>query len=91
MMLGQDGILALVKSMNGDDPASKSVGVFHLDDNGLYSVTTEKLPILTRAASNFVKIPNKPARFHAPTLYTGTKMFFGEPWTVFVDHRETLL
>lgn len=56
------------QSLNGDDAWSKSMGVYHSDDSGLYTAMTERLPFLLRAASNFAKILKNPAPFHAFTV-----------------------
>lgn len=47
----------------------------------------EDLPILIRAAGNFVKNPNKPDPVHAPIFYTNAKMYLAELSGMFVDHR----
>lgn len=46
-----------------------------------------ELPILIAATENFVKNRKKPTLFYVPTVYTGTKMFLGDPWAVFVNHH----
>lgn len=89
MMLTHERVLAfaLVESLNGDDAGLKNLGIYHLVDIGLYTVTTENLPILIRAARNLVKNkPNKRASFNAPTIYINAKTFLGGGSEGFVSH-----
>lgn len=77
MFLRHESVLALVKSLNGDDAGSKRLGIFHFHDIGLYTVTIEELSILIRAKTSFVKNANGPAPFHTTTFYISTRTFFG--------------
>lgn len=49
MMMRHKVVLPLAESLNSDDDRSKSLSISHLDDIGLYTATTEKLPVLIRA------------------------------------------
>lgn len=86
MILTHDGVLAPVKSFNSDDVASRTLQISHLDDNKLYTATTEELPILIIQGSKFVKNPNNQVTFHTLTSYSSAKMFWEEPRAVFLDH-----
>lgn len=73
--LRHKSVPSLLETLNGDDAGSNRPGISYLDDNGLFSVTAEKLPVLFGAACNFEKYPNRPAPFHAATLYASKIMF----------------
>lgn len=49
--------------MNGNDTASRSLDISHLDDVGLYRETTKKLFVLVRMAGKYVKRRSKSALF----------------------------
>lgn len=85
MILKHEGVLALVEASNDDDGWSKRLGTSHLDESFLYTEISEKLSILIRVASSFMKNPIKPAPFHASILYTDAKTFSGELKAVLVD------
>lgn len=87
MILRQDSVLALLKSLSGDDAGSKGLGILHLDDIRFHIATTEELMVLIRAGSNFVKNANKPACFRVFTFYSSAKKFLGEQNAALVDHR----
>lgn len=87
LMLGHESVRTLVKSLNGDDTGSKSLGISHLNDIALYTVTTEQLSILVRATSNCGKESNKPPAFLAPIFYTRGKMFLAELRATFLYQR----
>lgn len=55
MMLMQDVILIVMKSWSGDDPRAKSLAISYLDNIGLYTATTMKMPINIREAGSFEK------------------------------------
>lgn len=55
MVLRNDSVFALVKSLNSDSASSKRLAVSGLDDVALYRMTTDELPIFFRAADNSVK------------------------------------
>lgn len=50
-----EGILAVVESLNGYEAGPKSLGISYLDDVGFYTETTEKLQIIIRTITDFVK------------------------------------
>lgn len=87
MMLRHESVLAFLESLSGDDSGSKRLGIFHVDDNWLQTVTTKKLPTPIGVTRNFKKNPNKPASFYASTFHTKTKMILGELSAVFIDHH----
>lgn len=49
-MFRHENFLSLVEIPNGVEARSISLGIFHLDDIGLYMLTTEQLAIFIRAA-----------------------------------------
>lgn len=75
MMLKHEIDFVQVEGLIGDDAGSKSLSISHFDCIGLYKATTEELPIIFRAESNFVKKPSKPASFYVSTFYTSLKIF----------------
>lgn len=58
MIFRFESILSLVGSWSAYIAGSKSLGISHLHDVGLYTATTKELLILFRASSNFVMISN---------------------------------
>lgn len=50
-----EGVLSLVKATNYDKGESKILGITHLEVVGLYTVNTQKLPILIKVGSEFMK------------------------------------
>lgn len=76
MMLRQESAPALAESQSADNAESKSMGIPHSDDAGMYTMTMEDQWILISAAGKFIKNPNKQAPFYAPTFYSGTKLFW---------------
>lgn len=64
-----DAVISLMGHLNRDDAGSKGVGIFHSNDSGSYSTTTEELSKLIRAEGSLVKFPAKSAFLHATTLY----------------------
>lgn len=87
MMLRQERVFALVRSLYSDDSGSKRVGIYHCDDTELFNETKEKLSILIRAATSFLKSPNKPGLFQMPLLYTSANMFLrGWPMALISNH-----
>lgn len=83
-ILMHESVLSLVEGLNGDGGWSKRLRIFQLDDVGLHMATMKGLPIFITAASNFMKIPNKPAPFHALIFYTSAKTILGKLNAVFV-------
>lgn len=77
MMLRNVSIFFLEERLNGDEAELKYLDNSHWDDTGLYTCTTEKPPIIIKAANNFVKNHSNPAPFHAPTVNISTKMSLG--------------
>lgn len=75
MILRYFSIIGLVESLIPDDTRSERLRMSHLNDIGLYTATTEELPILITVLRNSLQIPKKPAQFHASTFYTSAKMF----------------
>lgn len=72
--------------MTVDDAQLERLGIFHLDNTVLYTTTTEELPILIMAGSNFTKNTSILALFHMPTFYTGAKTFLLNLKTGTFDH-----
>lgn len=68
MILRHESVFLSVESLNADDSGLKRLENSHLDELALYATTMKAIPILVRAASNFVKSSNKPAGFHATTV-----------------------
>lgn len=46
---------SFLDNLNNDDAWFTLLGISHLDDNGLYKVTTNELPISIKAAQNFLE------------------------------------
>lgn len=86
-MLRRKSVLALVERVSADSTDSECLGISHFHDIGLYTVTTEELPVLIGAASNFKKDQNTPALFHSFTFYNTTKTSLGELRVVSVEHH----
>lgn len=80
-------VFSVVKSLNGNDAGSKRLVISDLDAIGLYEATTERLQILTIAASNFAENKKKSAPFHAPTFENSANTFLGELNAKFVDEH----
>lgn len=77
MMLRYESVFSLLESQNANDAVSRSLGISHFDDFGLYTAITEEPLVLIRVASSFLKNRNKCARFYPFTFYTSVKMFLG--------------
>lgn len=75
-----------MESVNDEDAEAKRLGISNVNDIGLYTATPEELSILIRVVSSFVRNPNKPAPFLAPTINTNTKIFLEKLRAVFVHH-----
>lgn len=92
MMLRTESVIAPVESMKDENAGLKRLGINNLNEIALYNATTEELPIIIRAASNFVKNPNKVTLFHAPTFCNSVKRFQGKLRAAFVDqHTDSTL
>lgn len=91
MILKQEGVFALVESLNNDHAESKCLGVSHLDSVWSYTATTEMLPILNRDPSIFVKTLSNTACFHGSTFHTGGKSFLERMKAGFFDHRTNFI
>lgn len=55
MRLKHESVFPLVKSLNADGAGRKSLATSQLDDIELYTLTTEKLPILINSVGNVMK------------------------------------
>lgn len=88
MMLMHRLIVALLKSVTGDDSRSTSLDIFHLKGFRLHMGSTEKLGGLITAKSSFVKDPTNPASFVAFIYYASAKKVLGEISTVFIHCRK---
>lgn len=87
MILRQNGVFALVKSLNSDYARSGGLKFCNFGNLAFYTATTDKLPMIIRAASGFVNKTSKLARFHAPAIYISATTFQGGQRAVFVDHK----
>lgn len=79
------GIRALVESLKDEDACSKSLGISYLRDAGSYTVTTDGLPNLIRAASGFVNIWLSKHSFASLQLNQRKRVLF-ELMALFGDH-----
>lgn len=87
MIWRQESLISLLKSLNVDGAGWRSLEIPQLDDIGLYTATTEKLPNLIIAASTFVKNQINPAPFHVLTFYASARLILRELRGLFNDHR----
>lgn len=65
----------LVGDRKGDNAGSKILVIAYFDEIVLYTVNTEKLPVLFTTESSFLKSTKKPAPADAHTAYTSGKQF----------------
>lgn len=86
MMLRNESVHPVVKTLNTDDARSISLEMIYLDYIRLYRATMKRLPIIIKVAKSFMKTPNTPASFHTPIFYNRAKKLLQELMTALVDY-----
>lgn len=92
MMLRHDSDFPLVERLNPETPGSESLAICHLTEIALYKAIKADLPIITTAASNFLKNRNKSTPFCACIYSAPEEMVFrGNCWLLLSITVQTVL
>lgn len=70
MLMKHVAVLDFMISLRGDAAGSKHLGIFYMDNVGLYTATKDEIQTLIRIESNFFRHLAKPTSYHVRTLYT---------------------